>query len=99
MRKITFKVGSRYNYNYGDNMNLTVLCKKISCGYGEFSLVDIEGNFNDKDTPYAMLNIRALSKGTSLLIKTSTNFDNEGGYDYEFVYLEDGMLCATEEIK
>lgn len=105
MRKIKFKVGSRYNYNYGDNMNLTVLCKKISCsygkfsGYGEFSLVGIEGNFNDKDTPYAMLNIRALSKGISFLIKTSTNFDKEGAYDYEFVYLEDGMLCATEEVK
>ena len=105
MRKIKFKVGSRYNYNYGDNMNLTVLCKKISCscdkfsGYGEFSLVGIEGNFNDKDTHYAMLNIRALSKGTSLLIKTSTNFNEEGAYDYEFVYLEDGMLCATEEVK
>ena len=99
MRKIKFKVGSRYNYNYGDNMNLTVLCKGVSCGYGEFSLVGIEGNFNAKDTPYAMLNIKALSKGISFLIKTSTNFDDEGAYDYEFVYLEDGMLCATEEVK
>lgn len=99
MRKIKFKVGSRYNYNYGDNMNLTVLCEGISDGYGEFSLVDMEGNFNFKDTPYAMLNIRSLSKGVSLLIKTSTNFDQEGAYEYEFVYLEDGMLCATEEVK
>ena len=99
MRQIKFKVGSRYNYNYGDNMNLTVLCEGISDGYGEFSLVDMEGNFNFKDTPYAMLNIRSLSKGASLLIKTSTNFDQEGAYEYEFVYLEDGMLCAIEEVK
>ena len=99
MRKIKFKVGGRYNYNYGDNMNLTVLCEGISGGYGEFSLVDMEGNFNFKDTPYAMLNIRSLSKGASLIIKTSVNFDQEGGYEYEFVYLEDGMLCATEEVK
>ena len=99
MRKIKFKVGSRYNYNYGDNMNLTVLCEGISDGYGEFSLVDMEGNFNFKDTPYAMLNIRSLSKGASFIIKTSTNFDQEGAYEYEFVYLEDGMLCATEEAK
>lgn len=99
MRKIKFKVGSRYNYNYGDNMNLTVLCKKISCDYGKFSLVGIEGNFNDKDTPYAMLNITALCRGISFRIKTSTNFDEKGAYEYEFVYLEDGMLCATEEIK
>ena len=99
MRQFKFKVGSRYNYNYGDNMNLTVLCKGVSCGYGEFSLVGIEGNFNAKDTPYAMLNIKALSKGISFLIKTSVNFDNEGGYEYEFVYFEDGMLCSTEEVK
>lgn len=99
MKKIKFKVGSRYNYNYGDNRNLTVLCKEISCGYAEFSLVGIEGNFNDKDTRYAMLNIKALSKGIKFFIKTSTNFDEEGAYDYEFVYLEDGMLCATEEVK
>ena len=99
MRQIKFKVGSRYNYNYGDNMNLTVLCEGISDGYGEFSLVDMEGNFNFKDTPYAMLNIQVLNKGISFLIKTSTNFDQEGAYDYEFVYLEDGMLCATEEVK
>lgn len=99
MRKIKFTVGSRYNYNYGDNMNLTVLCEGISDGYGEFSLVDMEGNFNFKDTPYAMLNIRTLSKGSSFIIKTSTNFDQEGAYEYEFVYLEDGMLCATEEAK
>lgn len=99
MRQIKFKVGSRYNYNYGDNMNLTVLCEGISDGYGEFSLVDMEGNFNFKDTPYAMLNIRSLSKGVSILIKTSTNFDQEGAYEYEYVYLEDGMLCATEEAK
>lgn len=99
MRQIKFKVGSRYNYNYGDNMNLTVLCEGISEGYGEFSLVDMEGNFNFKDTPYAMLNIRSLSKGASLLIKTSTNFDQEGSYEYEYVCLEDGMLCATEEVK
>ena len=99
MRKIKFKVGSRYNYNYSDNMKLTVLCEIISCGYGLFSLVDMEGNFNAKDTPYAMLNIRGLSKGATLLIKTSTNFDQEGAYEYEFVYLEDGMLCATEEVK
>ena len=46
-----------------------------------------------------MLNIKALSKGIKFLIKTSTNFDKEGAYDYEFVYLEDGMLCATEEVK
>ena len=99
MRKIKFTVGSRYNYNYGDNMNLTVLCEEISDGYGEFSLVDMEGNFNFKDTPYAMLNIRALSKGASFIIKTSTNFDQEGAYEYEYVSLEDGMLCATEEVK
>lgn len=99
MRKIKFKVGSRYNYNYGDNMNLTVLCEGINGGYAEFSLVDMEGNFNFKDTPYAMLNIRSLSNGASLIIKTSTNFDQEGAYEYEFVYLEDGMLCATEEVK
>ena len=99
MRRIKFTVGSRYNYNYGDNMNLTVLCEGISDGYGEFSLVDMNGNFNFKDTPYAMLNIRSLSKGASLLIKTSNNFDQEGAYEYEFVYLEDGMLCATEEVK
>ena len=98
MRKIKFTVGSRYNYNYGDNMNLTVLCKGVSCGYGEFSLVGIEGNFNCEDTPYAMLNIKALSKDISFLIKTSTNFDQEGAYEYEFVYLEDGMLCSTEEV-
>lgn len=99
MRKIKFKVGSRYNYNYGDNMNLTVLCEGISEGYGEFSLVDMEGNFNFKDTPYAMLNIRSLSNGASLLIKTSINFDQEDSYEYEYVCLEDGMLCATEEVK
>ena len=46
-----------------------------------------------------MLNIKALSNGVSLLIKTSTNFDQEGAYEYEFVYLEDGMLCSTEEVK
>lgn len=99
MRKIKFKVGSRYNYNYGDNRNLIVSCKDVSCGYGEFSLVGIEGNFNCEDMPYAMLNIKALSKGINFLVKTSTNFDQEGVYDYEFVYLEDGMLCATEEVK
>ena len=99
MRKISFKVGSRYNYNYGDNMNLTVLCKGTSCGYAEFELVAIEGNFNFEDMPYAMLNIKALSKGVSFLIKTSTNFDQEGTYEYEFVYLADGMLCSTEEAK
>ena len=99
MRQFKFKVGSRYNYNYGDNMNLTVLCEEISCGYGEFSLVGVEGNFNAKDTPYAMLNIKALCKGISFLIKTSVNFDQEGGYEYEYVDLEDGMLCATEEVK
>ena len=99
MRKFKFTVGSRYNYNYGDNMNLTVLCERISDGYGEFSLVGIQGNFNCEDTPYAMLNIKALNKGISFLIKTSTNFDQEGAYEYEFVYLEDGMLCATEEVK
>ena len=99
MRKIKFTVGRCYNYNYGDNMNLTVLCEEISGSYGEFSLVNMEGNFNFKDTPYAMLNIRALSKGASFIIKTSTNFDQEGAYEYEFVYLEDGMLCATEEVK
>ena len=99
MVKIKFKVGSRYSYNYGDNMNLTVLCKGVSCGYGEFSLVGIEGKFNREETPYAMLNIQVLNKGISFLIKTSTNFDQEGTYEYEFVYLEDGMLCATEEVK
>ena len=99
MRQFKFKVGSHYNYNYGDNMNLTVLCKGFSCGYWEFSLVGIEGNFNCEDTPYAMLNIKALSEGISVLIKTSTNFDKDGAYEYEFVYLEDGMLCATEEVK
>ena len=99
MRQFKFKVVSRYNYNYGDNMNLTVLCKGVSCGYGEFSLVGIEGNFNAKDTPYAMLNIKALCKGISFLIKTSTNFDLEGAYEYEYVSLEDGLLCATEEVK
>ena len=99
MRKIKFKVGSCYNYNYGNNMNLTVLCKGVSCGYGEFSLVAIEGNFNCKDTPYAMLNIKELSKGVNLLIKTSINFDKDGGYEYEYVSLEDGLLCATEEVK
>ena len=99
MRKIKFTVGSCYNYNYGDNRNLTILCKGISCGYGEFSLVGIEGNFNTKDTRYAMLNIKALSKGFSFLIKTSVNFDDEGEYEYEFVCLEDGMLCSTEEVK
>lgn len=99
MRKIKFTVGSRYNYNYGDNMNLTVLCKGVSCGYGEFSLVGIEGKFNNEETPYAMLNIKVLNKGISFLIKTSVNFDQEGAYDYEYVDLEDGMLCATEEAK
>ena len=99
MRQFKFKVGSRYNYNYGDNMNLTVLCKGVSCGYGEFSLVAIEGNFNCKDTPYAMLNIKTLSEGISVIIKTSTNFDQEGAYEYEYVSLEDGLLCATEEVK
>ena len=100
MRKINFKVGSRYNYNYGDNMNLTILCEGINDGYGEFSLVDMEGNFNFKDTPYAMLNIRSLSKGASLIIRTSINFDKDDNeYEYEFVYLEDGMLCSTEEAK
>ena len=99
MRQFKFKVGSCYNYNYGDNMNLTVLCKGVSCGYGEFSLVGIEGNFNCEDTPYAMLNIKALSNGISVLIKTSTNFDQEGAYEYEYVSLEDGLLCATEEVK
>ena len=99
MRQFKFKVGSRYNYNYGDNMNLIVLCKGFSCGYWEFSLVGIEGNFNCEDTPYAMLNIKALSEGISVLIKTSTNFDQEGSYEYEYVDLEDGMLCATEEVK
>lgn len=99
MIKIKFKVGSCYNYNYGDNRNLTVLCKGVSCGYGEFSLVGVEGNFNAKDTPYAMLNIKALSEGISVLIKTSTNFDQEGAYEYEYVSLEDGLLCATEEVK
>ena len=99
MRKIKFTVGSRYNYNYGDNMNLTVLCKGVSCGYGEFSLVGIEGKFNSEETPYAMLNIKVLNKGISFLIKTSVNFDKEGSYEYEYVDLEDGMLCATEEAK
>ena len=99
MRQFKFKVGSRYNYNYGDNMNLTVLCKGFSCGYWEFSLVGIEGNFNCEDTPYAMLNIKALSEGISVLIKTSTNFDKDGSYEYEYVSLEDGLLCATEEVK
>lgn len=99
MRKINFKVGSRYNYNYGDNMNLTVLCKGVSCGYGEFSLVGIEGKFNCEETPYAMLNIKALNKGISFLIKTSINFDKDGGYEYEYISLEDGLLCATEEVK
>ena len=99
MRKIKFTVGRCYNYNYGDNMNLTVLCKGVSCGYGEFSLVGIEGKFNAKETPYAMLNIKALNNGISFLIKTSTNFDKEGTYEYEYVYFEDGMLCATEEVK
>ena len=99
MRKIKFTVGSRYNYNYGDNMNLTVLCKGVSCGYGEFSLVGIEGKFNCEETPYAMLNIKVLNKGISFLIKTSVNFDKEGSYEYEYVDLEDGMLCSTEEAK
>ena len=99
MRQFKFKVGSRYNYNYGDNMNLTVLCKGFICGYWEFSLVGIEGNFNCEDTPYAMLNIKALSEGISVLIKTSTNFDQEGAYEYEYISLEDGLLCATEEVK
>ena len=99
MRQFKFKVGSCYNYNYGDNMNLTVLCKSFTLGYWEFELVGIEGNFNREDTPYAMLNIKKLSEGVSLLIKTSTNFDQEGSYEYEYVCLEDGMLCATEEVK
>ena len=99
MRQFKFKVGSCYNYNYGDNMNLTVLCKGFSCGYWEFILVGIEGKFNCEDTPYAMLNIKALSNGISFLIKTSTNFDKDGGYEYEYVSLEDGLLCATEEVK
>ena len=99
MRKIKFTVGSRYNYNYGDNMNLIVLCKGVSCGYGEFSLVGIEGKFNCEETPYAMLNIKVLNKGISFLIETSINFDKDGGYEYEYVDLEDGMLCSTEEVK
>ena len=99
MRQIKFKVGSRYNYNYGDNMNFTVLCKGINGNYGEFLLVGIEGKFSREETPYAMLNIQVLNKGIGFLIKTSTNFDQEGAYEYEFVYLEDGMLCATEEVK
>ena len=99
MRRIKFTVGSRYNYNYGDIGNLTVLCKGVSCGYGEFSLVGSEGKFNREETPYAMLNIQVLNKGISFPIKTSVNFDDEGEYEYEFVYLEDGMLCATEEAK
>ena len=99
MREIKFKVGSQYNYEYCDNMKLTVLCTKISRGYGEFSLVAIEGNFNSKDMPYAMLTIKTLCKDISLPIKTSINFDEDGSYEYEFVYLEDGMLCSIEEIK
>ena len=99
MRKFKFKVGSCYNYSYGDNMNLTVLCKGFSLGYWEFSLVGIQGNFNCEDTPYAMLNIKKLSEGISVLIKTSTNFDKDGAYEYEYVSLEDGILCATEEVK
>lgn len=97
MRQVKFKVGHLYNYNYGDRGNLIVLCKGNSCGYGEFGLVSVEGNFNAKDSPYAMLTIKALCKDISYLIKTSTNFDNEGSYEYEYVALEDGMLCATEE--
>ena len=97
MRQIKFKVGSQYIYDYGDNMKLTILCTKISCGYGEFSLVGINGNF--ENMPYAMLNIKALCKDISLFIKTSINFDKDGSYEYEYVCLEDGMLCATEEIK
>ena len=99
MREIKFTVGSHYNYNYGHNMNLTVMRKEINCGYGEFSLVGIEGNFNYKNAPYAMLNIKALCNDISLPIKTSINFDKDGSYEYEYVYLEDGMLCATEEVK
>ena len=97
MRQIKFKVGNLYNYNYGDHSNLVVLCTGTSCGYGEFALVGIEGSFNAKQTPYAMLTIKALCKGISFLIKTNINSDNEGSYEYEYVNLEDGMLCATEE--
>ena len=99
MRQIKFKVGSCYNYNYGNNGSLTVLCKGFSCGYWEFSLVGIEGKFNREETPYAMLNIKALSNGISFLVKTSINFDKDGAYEYEYISLEDGLLCATEEIK
>ena len=99
MREIKFKVGSQYNYEYDDDTKLTILCTKISCGYGEFSLVAIEGNFNTKDMRYAMLTIKSLCKDISFPIKTSINFDDDGSYEYEYVCLEDGMLCATEEIK
>ncbi len=97
MRQIKFEVGHLYNYNYGDLGNLVVLCKGTSCGYGEFVLVGIEGSFNTKQTPYAMLTIKALCSGISFLIKTNTNVDNFGSYEYDYIDLYDGMLCATEE--
>ena len=99
MRQIKFEVGKCYYYDYGDLGRLTVLCKGTSCGYGEFALVGVNGNFNAKDTPYAMLTIKSLCKGISFLIKTSINFDNDGSYEYEYVCLEDGLLCANEEVK
>lgn len=99
MRKIKFETGKCYNYDYGDLGKLTVLCKGNSCGYGEFALVGVEGKFDAKRTPYAMLTIKSLCKDISFLIKTSINFDNDDSYEYEYVCLEDGMLCATEEMK
>lgn len=99
MREIKFAVGSKYSYDYDENTKLTVLCTKISGGYGEFSLVAIKGNFNIEDMPYAMLTIKLLCKDIKLFIKTSINFDKDGGYEYEYVSLEDGLLCSTEEVK
>lgn len=97
MREIKFEVGKHYNYDYGNGNNLIVLCLTKDEESALFALVSIEGNFNSSQTPYAMTNISKLMHHELFNIRSSINFDNEGSYKYEYVALEDGMLCATEE--